>query len=86
MIKAPVKVLIAGGGVAALEALMALRELAEERVALELVTPTPELAYSPLAVAARAPIAINARSYGSSRSSRVTTLCPSVSTRLTLLM
>jgi sulfide:quinone oxidoreductase len=46
-----VKVLIAGGGVAALEALMALRELAEERVSLELVTPTPEFAYRPLAVA-----------------------------------
>lgn len=45
------KVMIAGGGVAALEALMALRELAEERVALELVTPTPEFAYRPLAVA-----------------------------------
>jgi len=45
------KVVIAGGGVAALEALMALRELAEERVELELVTPTPEFAYRPLAVA-----------------------------------
>jgi sulfide:quinone oxidoreductase len=51
MNKARVKVLIAGGGVAALEALMALRELAEERVSLELVTPTPEFAYRPLAVA-----------------------------------
>jgi len=51
MTKAPVKVLIAGGGVAALEALMALRELAEERVSLELVTPTLEFAYRPLAVA-----------------------------------
>jgi sulfide:quinone oxidoreductase len=51
MNKAPVKVLIVGGGVAALEALMALRELAEERVSLELVTPTPEFAYRPLAVA-----------------------------------
>src|SRR5829696_8389088 len=48
---APMKVMIAGGGVAALEALMALRELAEERVSLELVTPTPEFAYRPLAVA-----------------------------------
>jgi sulfide:quinone oxidoreductase len=46
-----VKVLIAGGGVAALEALMALRELAEERLSLELITPTPEFAYRPLAVA-----------------------------------
>jgi len=51
MNKAPMKVVIAGGGVAALEALMALRELAEERVSLELVTPTPEFAYRPLAVA-----------------------------------
>jgi sulfide:quinone oxidoreductase len=51
MNKAPVKVLIAGGGVAALEALMALRELAEERLSLELITPTPEFAYRPLAVA-----------------------------------
>jgi sulfide:quinone oxidoreductase len=51
MNKARVKVLIAGGGVAALEALMALRELAEERVSLELITPTPEFAYRPLAVA-----------------------------------
>ncbi len=51
MSKAPLKVLIAGGGVAALEALMALRELAEERVAVELLTPTPEFAYRPLAVA-----------------------------------
>jgi sulfide:quinone oxidoreductase len=51
MNKGRVKVLIAGGGVAALEALMALRELAEERVSLELITPTPEFAYRPLAVA-----------------------------------
>src|SRR5829696_4351383 len=51
MNKVPMKVLIAGGGVAALEALMALRELAEERVSVELVTPTPEFAYRPLAVA-----------------------------------
>ena len=40
-----------GGGVAALEALIALRRLAQERVELELVTPTPEWAYRPLAVA-----------------------------------
>src|SRR5215216_419095 len=51
MSKVPMKVVIAGGGVAALEALMALRELAEERVSVELVTPTPEFAYRPLAVA-----------------------------------
>jgi sulfide:quinone oxidoreductase len=47
----PVKVMIAGGGVAALEAMIALRHLAEERVELELVTPKAEFAYRPLAVA-----------------------------------
>ena len=46
-----IKVMIAGGGVAALEALMALHELAGDRISLELVTPTPEFAYRPLAVA-----------------------------------
>jgi sulfide:quinone oxidoreductase len=51
MNEAPIKVMIAGGGVAALEALMALHELAADRIALELVTPTPEFAYRPLAVA-----------------------------------
>jgi sulfide:quinone oxidoreductase len=45
------KVIIAGGGVAALEGLMALHELAGGYVDLELVTPTPEFAYRPLAVA-----------------------------------
>jgi sulfide:quinone oxidoreductase len=45
------KVMIAGGGVAALEGLMALHELAGEHVDLELVTPSPEFAYRPLAVA-----------------------------------
>ena len=44
-------VTIVGGGVAALEAMIALRELAEERVALELITPRAEWAYRPLAVA-----------------------------------
>ena len=44
-------VMIVGGGVAALEALIALRGLAEDRVAIELVSPTPEFAYRPLAVA-----------------------------------
>ena len=47
----PINVMIAGGGVAALEALMALHELAGDRISLELVTPTPEFAYRPLAVA-----------------------------------
>jgi sulfide:quinone oxidoreductase len=45
------RVVIAGGGVAALEALMALHELAAAEVDIELVTPTPEFAYRPLAVA-----------------------------------
>jgi sulfide:quinone oxidoreductase len=45
------KVVIVGGGVAALEAMIALRHLAEERVQLELVTPKPGFAYRPLAVA-----------------------------------
>jgi sulfide:quinone oxidoreductase len=45
------KVMIVGGGVAALEALMALHELAGGRITLQLVTPTPEFAYRPLAVA-----------------------------------
>ena len=47
----PTKVLIVGGGVAALEALIALRNLAEERVSIELVTPKADFAYRPLAVA-----------------------------------
>jgi sulfide:quinone oxidoreductase len=47
----PTSVLIAGGGVAALEALIALRNLAEDRVSIELLTPTVEFAYRPLAVA-----------------------------------
>ena len=45
------KVTIVGGGVAALEAMIALRRLAEERLRIELVTPTPEWAYRPMAVA-----------------------------------
>jgi sulfide:quinone oxidoreductase len=45
------KVTIVGGGVAALEAMIALRRLAEERAAIELVTPTAEWAYRPLSVA-----------------------------------
>jgi sulfide:quinone oxidoreductase len=48
---AGIGVTIVGGGVAALEAMIALRHLAEERVRLELVAPKPEFAYRPLAVA-----------------------------------
>jgi sulfide:quinone oxidoreductase len=45
------RVVIAGGGVAAWEGMMALAELAAGQVDVELVTPTPEFAYRPLAVA-----------------------------------
>jgi sulfide:quinone oxidoreductase len=45
------RLLVAGGGVAALEAVIALRELAEERVSVELLSPKAEFAYRPLAVA-----------------------------------
>jgi sulfide:quinone oxidoreductase len=51
MTRARTQVTIVGGGVAALEAMIALRRIAEERVAIELITPTPEWAYRPLAVA-----------------------------------
>lgn len=44
-------VLIAGGGVAGLEALLALRTLADERVELTLLSPVDEFAYRPMAVA-----------------------------------
>jgi sulfide:quinone oxidoreductase len=47
---ASLRVLVAGGGVAALEAALALRELAEERVAIELVAPEPRFWYRPLSV------------------------------------
>lgn len=44
------RVVIAGGGFAALEALIALRRLAGHRVDLALVSPEPQLSYRPLAV------------------------------------
>lgn len=47
----PTRVLIAGGGVAALEALLALRNLAEDRVSPLLLTPEPDFVYRPMAVA-----------------------------------
>src|SRR5438270_8586009 len=47
----PVQVLIAGGGVAALEATLALRALAADRVEIELVAPEREFTYRPLSVA-----------------------------------
>src|SRR3954465_13413638 len=46
----PVRVLIAGGGIAALEALTALRALAGPRVELMLVAPEEEFVYRPVAV------------------------------------
>ena len=46
------KVVIAGGGVAALEALLTLRELAQERVEIELLTPNSEFVYRPMELAA----------------------------------
>lgn len=45
------RVVIAGGGVAALEAALALRALAEERVEIELLGPEPHFWYRPLSVA-----------------------------------
>jgi sulfide:quinone oxidoreductase len=44
-------VLVAGGGVAALEAALALRDLAGERTSVELLAPEPHFWYRPLAVA-----------------------------------
>jgi sulfide:quinone oxidoreductase len=47
----PLKVLIVGAGVAALEATLALRALAEERVDIELLAPDSDFVYRPMAVA-----------------------------------
>jgi sulfide:quinone oxidoreductase len=46
------RVLVAGGGVAALELVLALRALAGSRVAIELIAPDAELRYPPLDVMA----------------------------------
>ena len=48
----PLHVMVAGGGVAGLEALMALRDLAGDRVRLTLLTPEEHFTYRPMAVAA----------------------------------
>ena len=48
----PLHVLIAGAGVAALEAALALKTLAEERVDIELVAPDVDFRYRPMSVAA----------------------------------
>jgi sulfide:quinone oxidoreductase len=44
-------IVIAGGGVAGLEALLGLRAMARDRVRLTLIAPDPEFSYRPLAVA-----------------------------------
>ena len=46
----PFRTLIAGGGVAALEAALALRDLAGDRVDITLLAPEPEFAYRPMRV------------------------------------
>ncbi len=48
----PHRVLIAGGGIAALETMIGLRELAQDRVDLALLAPEPDLVYRPAAVTA----------------------------------
>ena len=44
------KIVIAGAGVAGLEALLALHELAGDRVSLTLIAPDPDFSYRPMAV------------------------------------
>jgi sulfide:quinone oxidoreductase len=58
MSESPFRVLIAGGGVAGLETLTALRSLAGETVELTLVAPEDEFVYRPLAV--KEPFAVGA--------------------------
>ena len=48
---APLHVLVAGGGVAGMEAVLALRDLAGERVDITLLTPETTFSYRPMAVA-----------------------------------
>jgi len=47
----PARIVIAGGGPAAVEAMLALRDLAEDRVALTVVAPNRELELQPLRIA-----------------------------------
>jgi sulfide:quinone oxidoreductase len=47
----PLRVLVAGGGVVGLEMLLALRDLAGDRVQCTLLTPEPEFVYRPMSVA-----------------------------------
>ncbi|MDP9344352.1 MAG: FAD-dependent oxidoreductase [Actinomycetota bacterium] len=49
--RSPHRVVIAGGGIAGLEALLALRALAGNRVELTLLSPEPDFVYRPMAVA-----------------------------------
>jgi len=49
-IKQPLKVIVAGAGVAGLECAFALHELAGERVAVTLIAPGQEFVYRPLAI------------------------------------
>jgi sulfide:quinone oxidoreductase len=49
--QAPLDVVIAGGGVAGLEALLALHKLAGPRVSIDLLAPEDEFVYRPLSVA-----------------------------------
>src|SRR4051812_8155383 len=46
----PLRVVVAGGGVAGLETIMALRELAGPRVSIELICPDADFVYKPLTV------------------------------------
>jgi sulfide:quinone oxidoreductase len=48
---APLRVLVAGGGVAGMEAILTLRELAGERVQITLLAPETAFTYRPMAVA-----------------------------------
>jgi len=62
----PLRVVIAGAGVAGLETMMALRALAGPRVEITLVAPTPDFVYRPLSVAE--PFGVDhARRYGLER-------------------
>lgn len=47
---APFKVLVAGGGVAALEAALALRDVGGELIATTMLAPSPEFVYRPMTV------------------------------------
>src|SRR3954452_21775684 len=47
----PLRVVIAGGGIAAVEAMMALRDLGEDRVTITLLAPDPDFELKPLRTA-----------------------------------